>query len=98
MIHKNWAELIKPTQLEVRPGSEPSRPATVIAEPLERIAAQYPEIDIGSYPFSREGRFGANLVVRGTDVRRLEEALAQIVATMAELGGDSSVGPSSSLS
>ena len=36
MIHKNWAELIKPTQLEVRPGSEPSRQATVIAEPLER--------------------------------------------------------------
>ena len=69
-----------------------------IAEPLERIAAQYPEIEIGSYPFSREGRFGANLVVRGTDVGRLEEALTQIVATMTELGGDSSVGPPSSLS
>jgi DNA-directed RNA polymerase subunit alpha len=36
MIHKNWAELIKPTQLEVRPGADPSRSATVIAEPLER--------------------------------------------------------------
>ena len=69
-----------------------------IAEPLERIAAQYPEIEIGSYPFSREGRFGANLVVRGTDVGRLEEALTQIVATMTELGGDASVGPPSSLS
>ena len=36
MIHKNWAELIKPTQLEVKPGNDPARQATVIAEPLER--------------------------------------------------------------
>ena len=36
MIHKNWAELIKPTQLEVKPGNDPTRVATVIAEPLER--------------------------------------------------------------
>ncbi len=36
MIHKNWAELIKPLQLDVKPGNEPSRQATVIAEPLER--------------------------------------------------------------
>src|SRR5690606_24931744 len=36
MIHKNWAELIKPTQLEIKPGADPSRVATVVAEPLER--------------------------------------------------------------
>jgi DNA-directed RNA polymerase subunit alpha len=36
MIHKNWAELIKPGQLEVQPGSDPQRQATVVAEPLER--------------------------------------------------------------
>lgn len=36
MIQKNWAELIKPTQLEVKPGNDPARQATIIAEPLER--------------------------------------------------------------
>jgi DNA-directed RNA polymerase subunit alpha len=36
MIHKHWAELIKPSQLEVKPGADPSRMATVVAEPLER--------------------------------------------------------------
>ncbi|MCQ0970932.1 DNA-directed RNA polymerase subunit alpha [Paracoccus sp. TK19116] len=36
MIHKNWAELIKPTQLEIKPGADASRTATVVAEPLER--------------------------------------------------------------
>jgi len=36
MIHKNWQELIKPNQLKVKPGNDPSRQATVVAEPLER--------------------------------------------------------------
>ena len=36
MIHKNWAELIKPAQLDVRPGAQAARVATVVAEPLER--------------------------------------------------------------
>jgi DNA-directed RNA polymerase subunit alpha len=36
MIQKNWQELIKPSQLEVKPGNDPARQATVVAEPLER--------------------------------------------------------------
>lgn len=36
MIHKNWAELIKPMQLDIKPGADPLRKATIIAEPLER--------------------------------------------------------------
>ncbi|QFU07661.1 DNA-directed RNA polymerase subunit alpha [Rhodobacteraceae bacterium THAF1] len=36
MLQKNWQELIKPQQLEVKPGNNPARQATVIAEPLER--------------------------------------------------------------
>ncbi|MDC9701755.1 MAG: DNA-directed RNA polymerase subunit alpha [Alphaproteobacteria bacterium] len=36
MIDSNWQELIKPNKLEVVPGYDPLRLATVIAEPLER--------------------------------------------------------------
>ena len=36
MIQKNWQELIKPNKLEVSPGDDPKRIATVVAEPLER--------------------------------------------------------------
>ena len=36
MIHKNWQELIKPTQLDIKPGADPLRMATIVAEPLER--------------------------------------------------------------
>jgi len=36
VIQKNWQQLIKPAKLEVEPGHDPRRTATVIAEPLER--------------------------------------------------------------
>jgi len=35
-IQKNWQELIKPNKLEIAPGSDAKRFATVVAEPLER--------------------------------------------------------------
>src|SRR5919202_127418 len=35
-IQKNWQELIRPNKLQVTPGSDASRFATVVAEPLER--------------------------------------------------------------
>ncbi|HBG97398.1 MAG TPA: DNA-directed RNA polymerase subunit alpha [Rhodobacteraceae bacterium] len=36
MIHRNWQELIRPTQLDIRSGGDPARRATLVAEPLER--------------------------------------------------------------
>lgn len=36
MIQKNWTEMIKPSKLNIEAGAEPSRLATVVAEPLER--------------------------------------------------------------
>ena len=36
MIQKNWQDLIKPTKLEVTPGDDGKRVATLVAEPLER--------------------------------------------------------------
>jgi DNA-directed RNA polymerase subunit alpha len=36
VIQKNWQELIKPTKLDVVPGVNPARTATIVAEPLER--------------------------------------------------------------
>jgi len=36
VIQKNWQELIKPTKLDIVPGNDPVRTATVVAEPLER--------------------------------------------------------------
>ena len=36
MLHKNWQELIKPSKLDIVPGNDPTRQASVVAEPLER--------------------------------------------------------------
>ena len=36
MIHKNWQELIKPAQLDVKAAADAARKATIVAEPLER--------------------------------------------------------------
>jgi len=36
VIQKNWTELIKPNKLAIEPGEDPSRIATLTAEPLER--------------------------------------------------------------
>ena len=36
VIQRNWQSLIKPEKLEVEPGTDPHRTATVVAEPLER--------------------------------------------------------------
>ncbi len=36
MIQKNWKELIKPSKLDIQPGTDSSRTATIVAEPLER--------------------------------------------------------------
>jgi DNA-directed RNA polymerase subunit alpha len=36
MLQKNWTDLIKPNKLDIEPGLNPARQATIVAEPLER--------------------------------------------------------------
>ena len=36
VLQNNWTELIKPNKLDIHPGSDPSRFARVVVEPLER--------------------------------------------------------------
>ena len=61
------------------------------AEALTRIQEQHPTVEIGSYPFNRDGRFGATLVSRGTDRALLEKVVEEIVAAMTKLGGETHV-------
>ena len=55
-------------------------PEGEIAEPLAQIQASHATIDVGSYPFSRDGRYGTTIVFRGID----EAALASGYAALTE--------------
>jgi len=51
-----------------------------IAAGFGALASEYPDLTMGSYPFSQTGVFGTNLVIRGQDTARLEQAMARLTA------------------
>jgi molybdenum cofactor synthesis domain-containing protein len=61
------------------------RPEGSIAGPLRTVAEAHPSVAIGSYPFNRDGVFGANVVARSEDPAALAAAAAALRAMAAEL-------------
>ena len=55
---------------------------------LGRIQADHGTVEIGSYPFMRQDRFGTTLVMRGSDAGDLDAALAEVVAMIRTLGAE----------
>jgi len=55
-----------------------------IAGPLAKLAEDFPDLSIGCYPFQKDGPFGANVVIRGTDAARLDAAVTRLAAEVAE--------------
>ena len=49
-----------------------------IAGPFGALAAEYPDLSMGSYPFLQHGAHGTNLVIRGTDPARIDEAMLRL--------------------
>ncbi len=49
-----------------------------IAAGFAELAAEYPDLSMGSYPFVANGNYGTNLVIRGSDIPRLDEAFARL--------------------
>ena len=54
-----------------------------IAGPFATLAAEFPDLTMGSYPFVQNGSFGTNLVIRGTDGARLDAAMIRLQALFA---------------
>jgi molybdenum cofactor synthesis domain-containing protein len=59
---------------------------STIAEPLRNLQAAYPDVDIGSYPFTRDGRFGTKLVMRSIDLALLDQVDAKLERLLIEAG------------
>ena len=51
-----------------------------IAGDFGALAAEFPDLAMGSYPFNLNGVFGTNLVIRGTDAARLDHAMLRLAA------------------
>jgi molybdenum cofactor synthesis domain-containing protein len=58
-----------------------------IAEGLTAIQAKYPALDLGSYPYYRDGAGGVAIVAKGTDVAAAEAAIAEATDLFSSLGG-----------
>lgn len=56
------------------------QPEGVIAKPLADLAAQFPDLSFGSYPFYAGGIYGTNIVARGTDSGALDTAMSALAA------------------
>ncbi len=61
-------------------------PEGEIAKPLGEIQALHPTVEIGSYPFMRQERFGTSLVLRSVDAAAIEAALAAIMTETDQRG------------
>ncbi len=59
-----------------------------IAAGLTAIQADYPDLDLGSYPYYRAAGNGVSLVAKGTDPARLDACIAAVTALVAAVGSD----------
>jgi molybdenum cofactor synthesis domain-containing protein len=58
-----------------------------LATDLSAIQGRYAGLDIGSYPYYREGGGGVAIVAKGTDAPAAEAAIREVTALMQKLGG-----------
>ena len=58
-----------------------------VAEELGALQDVFPDIDIGSYPWSKDGAYGTSLVMRGTRPARVDEAFAAVFEMAERVGG-----------
>jgi molybdenum cofactor synthesis domain-containing protein len=62
-------------------------PESKVAAGLEALQERYPDVEMGSYPFNRSGRFGTRLVLRAIEDARLATAAGELDSLITELGG-----------
>ena len=67
-------------------------PESEIAELLSKTERAFDGCQIGSYPFFREGRVGANFVIRSTDTAQLEACAAALIAGLEATGREAVAG------
>jgi len=54
------------------------KPEGEIAEKLEKVALEFPDVSIGSYPFKHNGKIGTNLVIMHRNMKIIRQVVSQI--------------------
>ena len=54
-----------------------------IAADFGALAGEFPDLQMGSYPFNTNGVYGTNLVIRGTEAARIDAAMTRLAALFA---------------
>ena len=62
-------------------------PEGLISEPLGQLQAEFPHLDLGSYPGKQHTKFQVSLVARGVETEQLAQVQLRLVAMVADLGG-----------
>ena len=62
-------------------------PESVIATDLEALQEKFPDVNMGSYPYFKKGKLGVNLVLRGIDSARMNDAAEELSAAILGLDG-----------
>ncbi len=60
----------------------------MLAKQFKALQDSYPDVEMGSYPFFRNGRAGTSLVLRAIDEPKLDRAADEVRAMIRGLGGD----------
>jgi hypothetical protein len=50
-----------------------------IAIPLEKIQNKFKKLDIGSYPFFKQGKVGVSLVMRSSNLKLIDKCMIDII-------------------
>jgi molybdenum cofactor synthesis domain-containing protein len=59
-----------------------------VAESLASAQDEFPDVEMGSYPWAKDGKFGTSLVLRAYNKARLDEAFEAVFKLAVEAGGD----------
>lgn len=61
-------------------------PESFVATELSQIQDNYLNVEIGSYPFNKDGKFGTSLVMRSTDLEALDRCEIAVSEMIKKLG------------
>ncbi len=63
-------------------------PEGKMAARLTALQDRHPDLEIGSYPFSRDGKHGSTIVIRGTDAAEIDRAAETLRGIMRDFGNE----------